>query len=340
MQIDRVIATVLLTPVAGLAGCGVLFGCGELEPVDESFSDTFTVDLGDVAELTTDETVVITTCEELCRGVYLVWDEAYVHSFDVGSCSTDVALPLEFDAEAATPDTSDTYVMNDVVGTVTCSGRMVGERVKECKGRRPLHWRDRPAAGPTPRARQLAAMAELEAAAALAFDELDAQLTALGAPEDLIARCRLAADEERVHARLAGRLARRDGARPRRPRSKPAPADLRAMALHNAVEGCVNECWAALEAHVQAEHGPEDLRALHRLIAADETRHGQLAWDLHDWMLPRLSAADRAEVEAAQVAALRRLHREVARAPDPLGRPAGASARRLARAFAQQILGA
>lgn len=343
MQIDRVIAAVLATPVLGLVACPGQVDCEPFILVDEDFADTFDVDLGDVKKLVEDSSAVITTCEELCRGAFLRndWRTLFVYSFDVSSCSTDIALPLVYDPDAATPDTSDTYLSNDLVGTVTCAGHIVAAEEDLCKGgRRPLRWRDRPTAGPTRRARQLAAMATLEAAAALAFDELAVQITALGAPEELIARCRMAAGEEQVHARLTGRLARREGARPRRARGRPAPADLRAMALHNAVEGCVNECWAALEATVQAQHGPEDLRALHRLIAADETRHGQLAWDLHRWMLPQLCPEDRAAVEAAQAAALRRLHRTVARRPDPLGRPAGAAGRRLARSFAREILDA
>jgi hypothetical protein len=45
----------------------------------------------------------------------------------------------------------------------------------------------------------------------------------------------------------------------------------------------------------------------YRGIADEEAGHAQLAWDLHLWLMAQLSSTDRAEVLAAQRAALARL---------------------------------
>ena len=77
------------------------------------------------------------------------------------------------------------------------------------------------------------------------------------------------------------------------------------IARHNAVEGCVHEAFAALVAALIARRGTAPvLRRIYARIAADEARHGQLAWDLHDWLMPRLSARQRALVHDEQREAL------------------------------------
>jgi hypothetical protein len=50
-----------------------------------------------------------------------------------------------------------------------------------------------------------------------------------------------------------------------------------------------------------------DVRACYAEIAIDETRHAQLAWDLHAWFCARSSPAARARIEARRAAALRQL---------------------------------
>jgi hypothetical protein len=54
-------------------------------------------------------------------------------------------------------------------------------------------------------------------------------------------------------------------------------------------------------------------------IAADETRHAELAWEVAAWAEPRLSGAARRHVEMARSAALADLRNEVSRPlPAPL----------------------
>jgi hypothetical protein len=73
-------------------------------------------------------------------------------------------------------------------------------------------------------------------------------------------------------------------------------------------------------------------------LIADELRHGQLAWDLHAYFEAQLDEAGRAQVEAAQLAALgelaRATARNAARTPVGLGWPTPELAATMAAHFA------
>ncbi|MBZ5712785.1 hypothetical protein [Nannocystis pusilla] len=93
--------------------------------------------------------------------------------------------------------------------------------------------------------------------------------------------------------------------------------DLRAIAVENAVEGCVLETWAALVAAHQACAAEDlELRVEFAAIAGDEARHAELAWRLDTWLSGQLDEAARAEVAAARQAAARTLAAALAAAPD------------------------
>jgi hypothetical protein len=81
-----------------------------------------------------------------------------------------------------------------------------------------------------------------------------------------------------------------------------APGSVRSLfeiALENAREGCVAETWAALVAHVQAQRAPTArARRQFRRIAADETRHAGLAWDLHRQLSDALGEPEREKLAA------------------------------------------
>jgi hypothetical protein len=174
-----------------------------------------------------------------------------------------------------------------------------------CEGRRPLGWQadDSPIASVQ---QQLDSTAVMELVSITAFLELAVQLEARGAPLELVARCRAAARDERRHVELLVSL----GADRPSTTVEPAAAmtSLLEIALHNAVEGCVNETWAALRVRHQAEHAPlPSMRSALRRIAVDEARHAQLAWELHDWFVGVLEPTHAREVEAARARALAQL---------------------------------
>jgi hypothetical protein len=156
-----------------------------------------------------------------------------------------------------------------------------------------------------------AEIAALEAASVDAFEILARELRHHGAPDSLIRAARRAARDEVRHARMVGALARRCGFTPRSPRIAPQPLkSLEAMAIENAVEGCVRETYGALLATYQARAATSSaLRETFSRIAKDETRHATLAWRVAAWLDGRLDREARARVEAARRAAAERIVR-------------------------------
>jgi hypothetical protein len=192
--------------------------------------------------------------------------------------------------------------------------------------------------------RFLADTAQLEAASVYAFARLARELTDLGAPAALVDQARRSAREEVRHARLTERLAARYGSIARAPRVAKLPKRAAlAIARENAVEGCVRETFGALIAHHQAALA-SDRAVAHtmREIAADETRHAELAWRFAAWLQPQLSERGRTSVADARSRALHELERDLQHG----GLTASARARsgwpsaRVQRGMLQQMAGA
>lgn len=162
-------------------------------------------------------------------------------------------------------------------------------------------------------------IAHMEAAAVVAFDDLHRALARHAAPPHLLARVRRARADEIEHAAITARLASRFGGRPPTPELHTAtPAhDLLALALENAVEGCVREAYGALVAAHQAAHAADPgVRSVFARIAKDEARHAELSLTLDAWLQSKLSSGDRALVESAKDRAFTEL--EVASAAVPV----------------------
>jgi hypothetical protein len=233
-----------------------------------------------------------------------------------------------------------TLPVNENRGHITCSGVTVAV----CKGRRPLAHIELTPTVESSIGEQLAAMAYLEAASVLAFEELALQLAGFGGPRALIDRCLRAASDERRHARSLTRFANQHGAVVARPAAVAKLAAPLAVALHNAVEGCVHESFAALLESLLAERA-EDPRLRHAFarIARDELEHGELAWDIHAWLLGLLDARETELVLAAQRRALERLPitaRAMAVIPRELGGLEAELSERLAGHFAARLAAA
>ncbi|MBX3226102.1 MAG: ferritin-like domain-containing protein [Labilithrix sp.] len=159
-------------------------------------------------------------------------------------------------------------------------------------------------------------MAHLEAASVVAFRRLESELRALGAPASLIARARRSRRDEIRHARETAGLARRfGGVVPPVEVELEVDRDRFAIALENAVEGCVRETYGALASAFQAKRAAPELRpTLHR-IAVDEARHAELAHDVAAWLEPQLSADERARIADAKAGAAADLRRGLAIEP-------------------------
>jgi hypothetical protein len=165
-----------------------------------------------------------------------------------------------------------------------------------------------------PLATFLANCAQLEAASVYAFQRLQRDLRRLGAADSLLAAAHHSAVDELRHAQLTAALAQRYGGAVREPQLS-APAAQRsalAIALENAVEGCVRETFgAAIAWHQAALALDPQVAHVMRGIAADETRHAELSWSIADWLEPQLSEADRSAIAAARSRALRELEHEI-----------------------------
>jgi len=231
-------------------------------------------------------------------------------------------------------------------GEVSCSGKIV--TTPFCEGRRPLGFDDVSLVlHELGRSEQLDACARLEAYSVWAFDQLAIWLEGEGAPASLVQRAKAAAADEARHVDLLVAL----GAK--RPNLAPAPApdvvpepSLFELALDNAIEGCVAETWAALLAHHRADHAETaEVREAYAVIARDETRHAQLAWDLHCWYVTALSAEEAHAVHRARAASLVALPEQATRqmlALEPaarrvLGLPTPREAAGLAQDYATRL---
>jgi len=177
-----------------------------------------------------------------------------------------------------------------------------------------------------------------EAAAAIAFDRLASELARHGAPAQLVADARGAADDERRHARLFLDVLGERAA----PVVDPPRFEERSLVdllLENAAEGCANETYAAVIATHQADAADDArVRAIFRSIAPDEQRHAELAHRVHAWGLSRLDPEDAARVAESFSRAVERLS-ETGDATAP-ARALGEPAPELARAAFRSVVAA
>jgi hypothetical protein len=178
------------------------------------------------------------------------------------------------------------------------------------EGRRPegLRSEHRPR-GAARLGEHFAAMAHMEAASVPAFAAIASELRSYGAPAALVHGAERALRDEVRHARLTARLAQRFGAHAVAPVVERMPLrSLEAFALDNAVEGCVNETYAAAEASYRAARAADrDVAQALASIAEDETRHAELSWAIDHWVTPQLEAAAGVRIRVAQRAAIAEL---------------------------------
>jgi hypothetical protein len=181
-------------------------------------------------------------------------------------------------------------------------------------GRRPVGLREqRLTAGCGALGQHFASAAQLEAASVPAFLRLAAELKLHGAGRALRRRALNSAQDEVRHARTTAALAHRFGGVASAPQIDDAPLrSLIEVAMENAAEGCVRETFGALVGHHQAAAARDrHIRRAMEVIARDETRHAELAWDVARWAERKLSAGERAQVREKRAEAIETLRREL-----------------------------
>lgn len=157
-----------------------------------------------------------------------------------------------------------------------------------------------------------AALAEHASVASFARFMLD--LSALGAPPELLADTSAAMHDEIRHAQVAFALASGYGGTAVGPGPLPMHGLNAGQSAESIVraavrEGCVEETLAAAEAELAAHRATEPtVKAALTAIAEDEARHAVLAWRFVDWAVQQdrsLAAAVRDEFDRAIAAAQR-----------------------------------
>ena len=171
----------------------------------------------------------------------------------------------------------------------------------------------------------------LEASSICAFLQLAKELREHGAPRALVRLADASARDEVRHAALMSKLARRFGGEPPAVEvTPPRDRSLEALAIENAVEGCVRETWGAVVALWQSQRAPDaEMRAAFALIARDEVRHAALGWAIDRWAMGRLDHGAQVRVALAREAAVKALADERPEELPAIGLPGIAEARRL-----------
>jgi hypothetical protein len=212
----------------------------------------------------------------------------------------------------------------------------------ECRprGRRPEGLASRGGEGVDGVARWYAEATHMEAASVPAFERLAAELAALGAPARLVRAARAASRDEVRHATVMARLGARIGATATEVVVDAVPARLLdAIAIENAVEGCVNEGFAAILCEHQARTATDPaLRDAMTSIARDEQAHAGLAFAIADWLgsSDEIASAVEHALRALPDLAAREATRFAADAAE-LGLPTPDGARALAHGYAAWV---
>lgn len=226
-------------------------------------------------------------------------------------------------------------------GTIEVLAHEEISRSSACIGRRPEGLAPpRDEGGGTALGAHLAEIARLEASAVIAFEILERELAALGAPAALLAAIREARADEVRHAEVMSALACARGGVVEAPSVTPRPLrDALAIALENAVEGCVRETYGAIVGLHQAACAEDAaLRAAMRAVAEDELRHAELSWRIAAFLEPMLSPAERHLVEQARRSALLALRAEATMPIAPeLARPLGMPMPEVALGIVRQL---
>jgi hypothetical protein len=231
-------------------------------------------------------------------------------------------------------------------GTVTETAReKTLPQMTACAGRRPEGLRSQHiGTSASALGEHFARMAHLEEASIAAFEVLAVELARHGAPAELVAWARRAAADEVRHTATTRELAQRFGVSATAAEVTPLPLrSLEAIAIDNACEGCVRECFGAALGCYQAQSSSDpDIAAAMAEIAEDETRHAALAFAIDAWVQPRLDDRGRTRVAAARAYAVSALRGELACVPDAvtraaLGLPDALAAIRLHNALEQSL---
>ncbi|MDG1479098.1 MAG: ferritin-like domain-containing protein [Myxococcota bacterium] len=323
---STIIALVLTSAVT--TGC-LPFICGDMTVENSTNSYTFYLESEGMVMISEGDFVDPTSvegCEAMCEAVF----DGTVTT--IHSCESEIDVVSE-DADSGMEDIPLVDMTCVVSGEVSCEGgRHSSTLQRRAAGR-----------GEDITAAWLAREACAEAGSVHAFRQLVRELLHHGAPLALVDAARAAAVDEIRHTRMVRRLALRRGGTPAPVRVQHTPPrGLLAIAMENAVEGCVHETFAAARAGWQARHAADpQLRAVSAVLARDESRHADLAAAVHQWACSILPPEQAAAVEDARQSAWSRLAQHppavTPAASRVLGLPDAQAHRQLVSALSQAL---
>ena len=171
--------------------------------------------------------------------------------------------------------------------------------------------------------------AQQEHASIASFSKFALELLAVGAPPTLLVGAHRAGLDEIDHARMSFKVASLCAGQPLGPGPLPISAQsitqslsLHASAVAAALDGCLNETIAALEAGAAADStNHEALKLVLEEIARDEQNHAELAWEYVAWAIATGGRSVRDAIKAAAEEAMNALEAEPS--PVPGATPSG-----------------
>ncbi len=226
-------------------------------------------------------------CNKICSSSY---NSGYKRLINVENCQVELLenweeLRKDFSWEKAREQG------NPVVGTVECNADIA--HIK--KGRAGLSVSQGSKVADDIGG-YFARAAQEEMTAVFAFQEMLENLKSFDAPQQLLDDCERAICDERRHMIMMSNMAKRHGCSSAiitLPKQK--SVSLFELAKHNAIAGCIEETWAALIAIHQSKH-TKHYSKLFDIIAKDEVFHAQLSWDIHEWLMTRLSKKEQQKI--------------------------------------------
>ncbi|GEM_PF-1175313 len=307
--VSPAIALILSATVSGC--CSVGSGCSDCEdaPAEVERTNAGTVEVADLAEWVDAEGMLTGDCTPLCDTVVSYEVKRKLSCELVSAAALDSFAPsmggasFALSAIGAGGENSASPATLEVSCSYTTDYQCEGGRRHDC-------WTSNPeGVGENRVGIWLGRMAAAEAGSVNSFRQFMRELRSHGAPLELVERTKSALRDEVRHTRLMKELAEEWGGAPRAIAMKPLEKrSLLALALENATEGCTNEMFAALVALYQSKNASDEKIAQSmKVIAEDEMRHAQLAWDVHAWCMTQLNAEKAALVEARLCASLEAL---------------------------------
>lgn len=140
-----------------------------------------------------------------------------------------------------------------------------------------------------------------ESLSVFAFAELLSFLESLSAPLSILKSTAEAIEDEMNHAELMLRLCAHYGYHmPSMVIPQNTSFNTEEWAVHNALAGCIGETWAAVLEGYRCQNSTIH-QDIFTQIAADESKHAQLAWDIYAYLKTLLSDEANATVKQAML---------------------------------------